>query len=250
MQGRYSNNISDYPFKGVIDSTVGAVMYSWWDNAITEIWKSVNYNNVVWYNPLTYPSNIRRDQIDVIITAYYNLIKKDSSYPEYDAYKALKGDKNIWNLIKAVSAKSGQTIELVRQSLDQLEYGTKDGRIATNQFLYPRTWENNEESRRVPEDVDAVANSNIAKTAQKAFDILSFVTRNIIPIAIIGGGLYVAKKTGVLDKGFSAIKKKVSGNKGLSDGPIKRQPRYSDRFTKTSYSEDRPIPDKSQTELF
>lgn len=209
----YVNTISDYPFKNVIENLTAEVTQSYYEMAISTIFNRINWNEIVWYNPLTYPAKYRREQISDIINSYYNIVKNEAQYPIYNAGLVNKGDRDQWTLIFRVEKDSSQNNELVRKALDQLYYATKDGTIKTSKFLDPRTAEQGEKNRETPGEVDSYKNSPIYKAGEIFSSGLGFVLTNIIPIAVIGGGLYVAKKTGLLDKGFNSVKSKVSGKK-------------------------------------
>jgi hypothetical protein len=102
-----------------------------------------------------------------------------------------------------VAITAGQTDDLTRKVLDQLEYASSDGTIKTAQYIKPKTFNTFTVTRAKPDAVQTAS---------------GWVASNILWIAALAGGIYVAKRTGLLDKGLDKIKGKVSGgSKGLSD---------------------------------
>lgn len=195
--------MSDYPFKGQLKYITAQLTGDTFESAIVTVMNRVNYNHVKFYNPLSWLGYIRYDQVESIMNSYYNLV--DQGAREYSADDALKGEATVWTLIKAVALTSAQTNDLSREVLDQLEYATADGTIKTAQYIKPKTYESFKVTREKPDAVQTTA---------------GWLASNVLWIAALAGGIYVAKRTGLLDKGLNAIKGKVSGgSKGLSDKP-------------------------------
>ena len=227
MSGRFTNSLSLSDASATV-TIFGAILQKQWDKAVIIIRDRVNYNrsgglmgsviDVITLKPIFGDSKmVSLGQVSSVESAYYNLVKSDNSYPEYDAYNALQGDKGIWTLIYKVAEISGVNSDIVRDVLDQLEYATKDNSIPTFEFYKPRTFETGITLRQTPEGVDAVQNSPTFKAAGNLLSIFGWLVNNMVPVLIIGGGGIVLWKTGLMAKGFDYVKGKVSGHSGLGD---------------------------------
>ena len=215
----------------IISTGIGAILQKTWDKAVVCVHDRVNYNRMngifgaiwdsvsfkwLWGND---PKSASVKQISTIMSVYYNLVKDDSTYPEYEAYLVNNADKGQWTLINKVATDSGQLQDLTREALDQLEYASKDSSIPTLEFYHPRTFKEGVNLRKTPEDVNAIQNDPLFKTTGNILGILGWLASNMVPMVLIGGGTLILWKTGLLKKGFDYAKEKVTGKKspGLGD---------------------------------
>jgi len=161
----YVSTLGDYPFKATVDWILGSVTGSTYDQAIDEIYKAVNYNAFVnrnfWerLNPIKTIAGetYRKEQVENIINTYVNLIMSDISLPEYDAPNADSAEMAA--LIAQIAKISAETPELTKLCLNQLYWGTKDGRIKSSKILHPRTYEITKATTKTPENVDSWKNT-------------------------------------------------------------------------------------------
>lgn len=109
------------------------------DKTICEIWKSLSSNSGQWTNPN------ELDDVERVVQAYYDLQLIDRSLPELDISKLSSGTQDERNaqtlLINTVKERSSAEAGFVRAVLEQLWYGTKDGRIKSARILQPRKYD-------------------------------------------------------------------------------------------------------------
>lgn len=201
----FENQLSDYPFKPILSKFWYNVFdQDWYEQAIIEVWQATNDNHGI------LADYISLDQTHSVIDSYVNLINKytESQYPEFNSDLTKKGDNAQWNMIKTVSQISGIDVNRVRDVLDNLEWASRDGRVKTNAIWHPRTFQ--QTSNLAVPDKNFKEKINPADPNRSQLgSLFSFLTNNIITVLLVGGGVYVLSKTGMMEKGFSKIKKKV-----------------------------------------
>lgn len=110
-----------------------------YDSTICEIWKSVGYNSGKWTNPY------QLEDVERVVSTYYDLQLIDRSLAELDISKLSSGTQDERNaqilLINTVTERSSAEAGFVRAILEQLWYGTKDGRIKSARMLQPRKYD-------------------------------------------------------------------------------------------------------------
>jgi len=201
----YENTISDYPFKLILSDFWNTVFaQNWYKGVIIEVTKATNANHGI------LADYVSLDQTTLVINAYVNLMNKytEEQYPEFNSYLTKKGNNAQWNMIKTVSQVSGVSVNQVRDILDNLEWASKDGRIKTNAIWHPRTFKKTAGMNNPDEDFKERINPTDPNQSQFS-KLFSFLTNNIITVLLVGGGIYVAAKTGIMQKGFSKIKEEV-----------------------------------------
>lgn len=129
-----------------------------------------------WGSPVTY------QEVEKTISAYINDFEQNDS-PSYLPSKA--DDAYLSNMSKLSSVNKAS----VKKILDQLYFGTKDGSIKSDRFLYPANRQY-DKMKEIPDSADAVKNPLTG-----AFNGLGWVLSNagwILPTALIGAGLFIA----------------------------------------------------------
>jgi hypothetical protein len=109
------------------------------DTAICTIWKSIGFNSKKFTNPYNF------NDIERIVASYYDLQLENRTLPELDIAKLSGGSQAERNaqtlLINTVQQRAGAEAGLVRTVLEQLYYGTRDGRIKSARMLQPRLYD-------------------------------------------------------------------------------------------------------------
>lgn len=158
------------------------------DLTVCEIWKSIGYNSGKFSNPY------KVDDVERVLRSYYNLQLQNRSLPELDIVVLSKGTKEERNaqtlLINTVAENSAAEAGFVRQVLEQLFYGTKDGRIKSARMLYPRRYD-----------------ATLGNPENESWDktINSYMKTGVVVVGVVGAaiGLYYVGKTFNLFSQFS-----------------------------------------------
>lgn len=163
------------------------------DKTVDIVTRRVNYN-LGWkckgqfFSSMCYDEN----QVQTILTLYVNLVlKKDNPLPQYVPYsKTDKEDaKRNYEIIKALSERSGIPYKRIFPVMENLYYSVKDGSGASSVILYPRTYaENKKDLEQLPPEMAEKSFDEMLK--KEAGSIFSGIT-DILKWAIIGGGVVV-----------------------------------------------------------
>lgn len=152
------------------------------EQAVTEITDALNWNAHWYCYPLFgQPAGcFELDQVKRIISCYTNL-QYDGEIPVYDPSATSKG-----MVIAAVAECSTEDAKGVEAALDQLFWGTVDGRIKTGKVLRPR------DADKWQEQQDQPAKS--VGSADAAFDdTVSTVKKVVIGVGVAAGVYFGAQ---------------------------------------------------------
>lgn len=161
--------LGDYPFKGVIMSAFGTD----YDRDIVTLTDRVNNNAGFGCAILVTARCYRTDEVEKIISAYVNLVKK-RIVPEY---APTLGTSTVQIIERRVADAAGVIQGRAAAVLYQLYYGTKDGSIKLDRLLSPLQAARNESVRETDE-----ASVNTGGTSK--------LVRYAVPLAIGAVAIY------------------------------------------------------------
>lgn len=177
-------------FSGFFQRNMAIIFGGDWDKAINTIETRLAWNDYSFIDPTTWGSpELRRSHIERILNAYTNYILEiDDTVQYYDDYKAKKGDEATWNFIKIIADVAGLSPEIIRKVLDQLVWATLDGTIKDTTIWKPKLNKYADLRKKTPDKADSMWNSKLLQGGLSLFNNLEW----ILPVALIGAGVYVA----------------------------------------------------------
>lgn len=160
-----------------------------WDKAINSIEERIAWNDFSWYDPSKWTRQVQRGAIEKTLNSYTNYILEfDTAIEFYDEWKIKNGDNAQWDFLKKVADIAALDVNLCRRILDHLVWATKDGTIKDQSIWKPRLNQYYDLRTKTPEKADSVWNSKLLQGGLSLFKNLDW----ILPVALIGAGLYVA----------------------------------------------------------